>query len=210
MGIQIADKKCLFFLLLMLLGLFNLDVTKAQTIASKTINEDTLQKRQEKRISGLIGLGGYSNSRFFNLDLSFHSTQHIYALRYIYLTDSKIGVDYSNRSEPYEQISELGIYYARELGLNRIKASIGTGLSFVQGIKRGEFLYTKHTFFNNIHHFEAIRFNTLGLILDGKINVLFGKYFYISCNGVVDLNLHRNFYGIGIGLGLNIPVYNYE
>lgn len=196
------DKTHIIFLIMTFFYLSNGGSFYAQTDTTKTINESDI----EKKISGTIGIGGGSLGRIFHANLSFHENRNIYALRYLFITEGKIGIDFSNHSEPYEKISELGIYYGRQRKWNkRLKGTIGLGISYVQGIKRGKYVYTKKTFFAEIDYHEQIQFYSAGLLADAKIVFGAGRYFNFTLNGVADLNLYKSFYGIGFGMGFNMP-----
>lgn len=199
-------KKQFVYFLVILFYTSNRCVLYAQTDTTKIIRESILQESTYKSISGLIAVGGGSSGRVFNTNLIYHKSQHVYALRYLFATEKKIGVDFSNYSAPYEEISELGIYYGRQKKWTKVFiGTIGGGISYVQGIKRGKYVYTRKTFFADIDYHEEIQFKSPGLIMDARIDLLLGRYFNLNLNGVADLNLFKSFYGIGLGIGFNIP-----
>lgn len=186
-----------------------MNTIKAQTDTIKITSESKPYENNDKKISGIIGIGGSALGEImFNAGLSFQKNRHIYGVRCIYAKEKLIeGLDFFAHSEPYENISELGFFFGLGKKItNRFFGNIGGGISYVQGEKRGKYVYTSKGFVSgNVDYYEEIQFKSPGLIMDAKITLLLGRYFNLSLHGVADWNLYKSFYGMVFGMGFNIP-----
>jgi len=185
----------------------NTKILYAQMDTIKTIRKDTSQIVPVEIISGTVGIGGSSlGFPMLNAGLSFQKNQHIYSLRYIFTEEAIEAVALYAHSEPLEKISEFGFLYSIEKKwTHRFSGSAGGGVSYVQGIKRGEYLHTDTSIFGNVQYYERKNFQSVGLMMDAKISLLLSKYFNLNANGFADLNIYKSFFGIGLGMNFNIP-----
>lgn len=175
---------------------------KAQIDTTKGVGEINL----DKGVVSIIGMGGSSTNRILSINISLQNDNHIYGLRYTFDTDEELVINISNYSRPYEKSSEFGIYYGwQRRWSKKFYGTIGGGISYVYGVKRGNYLYTKKTFFSDVNYYEQKQFKSLGFITDARINFLLYKYINFSVNGVANLNYYRSFYGILLGIGFYIP-----
>ena len=193
--------------LVILFCMSNTKISYAQQDTIKTTRKDTTQIVPIELISGTIGIGGSSlGFPMFNTGLAFQKNKHIYSLRYIFAEEAIEALALYPHSEPLEKISEFGFSYGIEkTWTHRFSVSIGGGISYVQGIKRGKYVYTEKAFFGDIKQYETIQFKSPGLIMDAKITLLLSKYFNFSLNGFADLNIYKSFFGIALGMNFNVP-----
>lgn len=176
----------------------------AQTDVIKD-STSNFQKKIERGVLGLIGGGGSTSSQMLGVNVCFQKDNIIYGLRYIYNTDEKF-INLSEYSLPYEKSLEFGIYYGRKRKWTKnFNGTLGGGMSYVYGVKRGDYLYTKNFFFSDISYYEQKKFKSIGFTADARINFILNKYINLSINGVVNLNYYRSFYGILLGIGFYIP-----
>jgi len=156
-----------------------------------------------------LGVGASSFSSFgssLGINVSYQIKANLISFRYVYNAKFKgeIFTTYVPRSE---KIRDFGVLYGLSVKSKEGFASISVGLSIVNGLKRGKYLYSvsncSGVFFclAETRYYEKLRFTTVGIPIEIQL-FLTGENVGIGIYGFANINPESSFVGALLSLQL--------
>jgi len=144
-----------------------------------------------------IGLGKYGGDAAYKLSVSQSWKNHLLACRIIKSEEIRFNVE-GHYDKPQRNAKGVAImygrFYRRHSGKQAGQLSLTAGVSYVNGIYRGNQL--------QYDYFEEKKISTISFALEGNFRLEFGKYFGIGFAAFSDMNRQKSYFGGAIELQL--------
>ena len=148
-----------------------------------------LNRQDSSKIIGFSTSAGIGGNYFgFTLcgNVSFTINQHLFTVKYSNSKELRFGVE-NNFDEPSLSLHEFGILYGRYQRKDHLLLSLSVGMSYLNGIKRGQNLRYKE--------YEQINISTIGFPFELESTFEFTNYMGLGLLFYGNINKEKTFIG---------------
>ena len=189
---------CVLLLLFIFLAQYIYADNNLQFFSAKDEITDSSEVKKLNYFWVNFGGGGSFNHRIAGvMSISLQFDRNIVSLRYLGTTEFVLAALFVS---PLEEISDISVLYGRVLAKGKLGfVSVGAGIGYVSGVKRGEYLYEKDV----TEYYERIDIHTIGVPIELQIFFTL-RFIGVGIYGFANINRDDPFIGFAFCLQVGL------